>query len=203
MPISLAFLRFSGLESSHCHGWLPSGGTHQVGVEAVLDGRRTQEHPTSGRGRVEPAAPALTPALTPAPRASSVERVITTTATAHTVRRTPPFLVVTTSTTVSVNRTSHPDQRPRPCQQGIRGLRCHLDPVPPGPGTPDPRAAQSASSAMVRSVFTSPDTSSDVAIDSRQRSMSSRIFSLGPMSAVSSTNLVGTAAAASSLCPSR
>ena len=72
------------------------------------------------------------------------------------------------------------------------------------PAYPPPAPTDySASSAIVRRVFTSPDTSNDVAIDSRQRSMSSRIFSLGPMRAVSSISLVGTAAAASSLRPSR
>src|SRR5664280_2063987 len=64
-------------------------------------------------------------------------------------------------------------------------------------------AAYRASSAMVWRVLVSPATSKVVAMDSRQPSRSSRIFSFGPISAVSSMSAVGTAAAASSLRPSR
>ncbi len=58
-------------------------------------------------------------------------------------------------------------------------------------------------SAMVRRVSVVPATKRVVAIDSFQASRSSRIFSLGPIRATSSMRAVGTAAAASSLWPSR
>ena len=65
------------------------------------------------------------------------------------------------------------------------------------------RSAYSTNSAMVCKVSELPATSRVVAIDSRQPSRSSRIFSLGPIRAVSSIRAVGTAAAASSLRPAR
>ena len=69
------------------------------------------------------------------------------------------------------------------------------DPVKPS----QPRT----SSAAAWSVAASPEINSVVTIDSRQRSRSSRIFSLGPIRDMSSISLRGTSAAASSFLPSR
>ncbi len=65
------------------------------------------------------------------------------------------------------------------------------------------RRCYRTNSAMVRSVSGPPATSNVVAMDSRQPSRSSLIFSFGPIRAVSSMSAVGTAAAASSLWPAR
>ena len=71
------------------------------------------------------------------------------------------------------------------------------------PGDTPATRTYSINSAMVRRASALPATSRVVAMDSFQPSRSSRIFSFGPIRAVSSISAVGTAAAASSLRPSR
>ena len=68
---------------------------------------------------------------------------------------------------------------------------------------PNVRRQPRTNSAMARMVVKSPLSNKVVAREARQASRSSRIFSTGPMSAMSSISAVGTAAAASSLRPSR
>src|SRR5699024_4355675 len=65
------------------------------------------------------------------------------------------------------------------------------------------RFAHDRASAIVRSAAASPRTSNVVTSVSSHAASSSRILGAGPMSATSSTRLVGIAAAASFLFPAR